>query len=78
MEDEVVDEVKSDPVGQNMADIILDLQNKYEAEHQARLDAEKANADLTKVIRTMSVQRVEEPAEEVKPQSLDDAVDNLF
>lgn len=78
MEDEVVDEVKTDPVGQNMADIILDLQKKYEDEHQARLDAEKANADLTKVIRTMSVQRVEEPAEEVKPQSLDDAVDNLF
>lgn len=66
-----------DPVGQNVADIILDWQNKYESEHQARLEAEATNAELTKVIRTMSVQRVEEPKEEKEP-TLDEAINNLF
>ena len=76
MEDE---EVKPDPVGQNVADIILDWQAKYEEEHNLRMEAEKTNAELTKVIRTMSVQRVEEPEEEKEViQSLDDAVDSLF
>ena len=78
MDEEKIEDPKPDVVGQNVADTIFELQSKYEEEHTARIEAERINAELTKVIRTMSVQRADEPKEVEKPKTLDEAIDDLF
>lgn len=57
-----------------IAEMYKQLQEKYDNEHKLRTKAEADVVSLTKIIRTMEIK----PAEEEKPESLDDLTKKLF
>lgn len=78
MEEEARKDPTPDPVGEALSDTILELQKKYETEKAMREASDARVVELTKVIRTMSTQRVEEDDDEDIAQSEADAIKSLF
>lgn len=70
-----IDEDKSDAI----SDLFKEYQSQLEAEKKARESAEAKVIELTKVIRSMSVQRVvEDDPAPVAKKSLKDSINALF
>lgn len=57
-----------------MTEMYVELQNKFDEEHKARIKAENDVVQLTKIIRTMDIPK----KEETKQSTINDDLNKLF